>query len=122
MKRSNEIAAPQFVGGATLEKAPLRLSPGWRFAEDGSPGPDFHVVRCVAFRTRPDGEYRKLLKWKLRPSLQNKMRERIERLRLEILREDSESIARAVARTDRELLRRKNAANGVRPLRKRARR
>jgi hypothetical protein len=114
-RKSKETARPQFIGGCTATDPPLKLAAGWRFAEDGSPGPDFHIVRCCAFRTRPDGDYRKLYKWAVRPSVQNTMRERIERLRLEILREDSE----AIAKHERVLLARKNAQNGVRPPRRR---
>jgi|SRR5690348_417615 len=101
---------PVFVGGCTPKRLPLKLAKGWRFAQDGAPSPEFHIVRVCAFRTLPDGDYIRLYKWALKPALHAKERERIERLRLTLLREDNEAIQLA----DRRLLAAKNRRNGVR--------
>jgi len=100
--RKTEIQ-PSFLGGGLPQEKPLKLAPGWRFSTDGSPGPDFQIERCSVFTT-PSGEKVTLYKWSTRSAVVSALRERVERLRMEILREDAEAINRA----DRRLLDQKN--------------
>lgn len=107
-----------FVGGGLPREVPLNIPSGWQLASDPHPGPDYVLARISAFRLRKDGTSIRLYKFELRQTVLDGYAARLTRLRLQRLDDD----AAEIARTDRTLLARKNAANGIKPMKRRKRR
>ena len=102
------FAAPKdFFTGGGLAMPANYLPEGFVLARDPRPA-DHHVAEFRGFRTAPDGEHVKCVRYELKPEIVDAIRKHAEQVRKEIALDDG----KAATRRDLNLLIAKNRRNG----------
>jgi hypothetical protein len=95
-----------FLGGGTVSS--LRIPEGFVLASDPHPGPDWRVSHLKVFRTEPEGQTVRMVKYQLKECIVVQIRAHAQRIRKEIAMDDGN----ARARKELALLIAKNRRNG----------